>query len=1051
MDLALVTDTEQHAELVSKLPAFAAVNLSNIRGNVSEALKSFGSFGFLEEYTKHDISHLDEMLRLYDKLIPASTSAVMTSADWLMLTLGTYFHDFGLLVTRDEYDRRSTTSFNQFKQVIFDTDDAAHKDYRAQLQELGSDALDRFIYQEFVRSNHARRIKSWLGDKPDPLLGFDDRIVGKLKDLLIGVGDVFKEDLGLVCESHHENDLENLSKYPLNRPYGSTHGEEVNLQYVAILLRTADLLHITSDRVPSIAALIVNPRNPKSQLEWAKQAAVRTVRPKMIEAEPDEAEVSVKTSDTIEVHATFKDSEGFFGLTSYLNYASQQLAQSFAWARDSESKPAGVGYSFPWRRIDTSNIEAKGFVSEPFEFSIDQGRILDLLTGHTLYNDTRVVARELVQNSLDAVRLQSRISAENDEEFEPRIWIEWNSASKVIDVRDNGVGMTQKIIESNFLKVGSSRYQDPEFKKSYPNFFPISRFGIGVLSAFMVADSVSVTTSSTAEDKARQMSLRDVHGKYLVRLIDKQSSDIPSDIREHGTSVRLKLRPSASLGDLLQTLKHWVVIPGCSVELKIDDQEPYRLGYDTVANALKAELLAAKILRESGSELVDSFGSKVEVRSATIEGIELAYTVRWNRWLQEWAFLSGQQAGARTGAPVAPVFGTCIGGVRVTDSPAGFAVGGVITMANATGGSAPRTNVARTAIEKTDEYRNMLAAIYRSLSMHVSDEMDQFESNRGFSVSRAAAEASFLASDLSGGRNSQLESEEIMHAMLREVPAIVLESGGVRARTSLNGIEEYPRLLSVESTMVNSLEAVLTTVRGAEGASLQKILDAMGVPDFLARDTPLICNLSFGNFFGDLFMTEREISELSTDADSRMLRALWEPVDMVPRWSQLSPVTELPAPVTTLLQRVNAFDRMAFGPTMIRFARPDAIVFDGIDANLVKCHGLLLVLPCHELHTVQPVDESIPNNVVDWVRAWLFGIISQNEERYQREALGESGIEIRLRDNLLEVMEECGMFSLVSSASVRTCMENLSLVTLDVRRWDRRGRDSSDGSNFFFS
>ncbi len=41
-------------------------------------------------------------------------------------------------------------------------------------------------------------------------------------------------------------------------------------------------------------------------------------------------------------------------------------------------------------------------------FTIDQENILQLLVGHTLYNDSSVVVRELVQNAIDAVKLQKR-------------------------------------------------------------------------------------------------------------------------------------------------------------------------------------------------------------------------------------------------------------------------------------------------------------------------------------------------------------------------------------------------------------------------------------------------------------------------------------------------------------------------------------------------------------------------------------------------------------------------------------------------------------------
>ena len=88
--------------------------------------------------------------------------------------------------------------------------------------------------------------------------------------------------------------------------------------------------------------------------------------------------------------------------------------------------------------------------------------------------------RELTQNALDAVRLQSRI-AKNDSQLEGKICINWDSMTKRLEIIDNGTGMSQAIIENHLLKVGSSRYQDPKFRDEYPTFSSISRFGIGSL------------------------------------------------------------------------------------------------------------------------------------------------------------------------------------------------------------------------------------------------------------------------------------------------------------------------------------------------------------------------------------------------------------------------------------------------------------------------------------------------------------------------------------------------------------------------------------------
>ena len=122
--------------------------------------------------------------------------------------------------------------------------------------------------------------------------------------------------------------------------------------------------------------------------------------------------------------------------------------------------------------------------------------------------------------------------------------IHWDSTQRILTVEDNGTGMTQQIIENHLLKVGASRYQDPQFQKEYPDFSPISRFGIGVLSCFMIADDVEIVTCHPDEDQARHLTLRSVHGKDLVRLLDKNTDNAVQTVVPHRTIIRLTLRLS---------------------------------------------------------------------------------------------------------------------------------------------------------------------------------------------------------------------------------------------------------------------------------------------------------------------------------------------------------------------------------------------------------------------------------------------------------------------------------------------------------------------------
>ncbi len=585
MSEELQSRAEKEALKAEALQAFSGIKLLHIKREVEKLLGLIGREGFFNEFTRHDISHIDEMLTILDWLVPESTKKIMTPADWLLTVLAVYFHDLGMLVTKSEFEQRNKSDFQSFlNNVLYIGTEG--EDYRAKVSEryVDIDSRERFLYQEFVRHTHATRIYHWIAGDVAPSYGFSEGALQAVNELLNSLDPKFRKDLAIVCQSHHESDLDDTSKYRISQPYGNKPEETVNLQYVAILLRTADLLHITKDRTPSILFRVINPADPVSQVEWAKQMAVKSVRAK-IRRDKDGLPNEDLEKDTIEVHAYFTKADGFFGLTSYLTYADKEIKRSHEWVEQSK-RAENSKYNFPWRSIDDSNIEASGFLPKPFSFQLDQTKILDLLTGHTLYNDTAVVLRELVQNALDAIKLQEiDESSTGRSEFKGKVEMTWDSKDRVLTVQDNGTGMTQEVIENHLLKVGSSRYQSPEFKKQFPSFSAISRFGIGVLSCFMIADDVEIYTSHPDEPEGRHLSLRTVHGRYLIRLLNKHTDSNLTSIGQHGTKIILKVRHSAKEVDILRNAEQWIVFPRCEVLVKLDNDKPISIGYESPREA----------------------------------------------------------------------------------------------------------------------------------------------------------------------------------------------------------------------------------------------------------------------------------------------------------------------------------------------------------------------------------------------------------------------------------------------------------------------------------
>ncbi len=879
----LTTFAERKAQEAEQLPAFDGINLLGIKRKVETILNLIGREGIFDEYTVHDISHIDSMLNLLDWLIVEETKSVMSSADWLMTVLAIYFHDIGMLVTKTEYENRDRSGFLEFCQSRLFAEEAG-VDYKDKIDQLKPDERQRFLYQEFVRFTHAERIREWVLGKAPDRLGCSHAAMTEIFGLLEPLGQQFQRDLGFICESHHLDDLSDLRKYKVSQPYGDSEAETANLHFAAILLRTSDLLHITRNRTPSIAFRLINPTDPISQSEWAKQMAVRRVRSQMgigKEGVPDEA----APRNTIEVHAYFTKPDGFFGLTSYLAYAQTQLQKSHEWTIAAK-EAQGAKHQFPWRFIDDQWIETEGFLRESFEFTLDQARILDLLTGHTLYNETTVVLRELVQNSLDAIRLRRHIStAKGVEDHAGRVSIHWNSASRCLQVRDNGTGMTQSMIERHLLKVGASRYQDAEFKKLYPSFSSISRFGIGVLSTFMIADHVEIITCHDEEEQARILNLRSVHGKYLIQLLDKSDVRIPEEIRTGGTSIQLHIRPSAELKDVLGIARYWIVIPECEVVVCIDDGEPVSVGYGSPDEVLYDALERSDYVRwDMESDTVEGdikYRARVRVEQVEIDGLTIAFALRWSEYFKEWSFLAG--GNVRSDNHSWPL-GTCVEGIRVETYPPGYEdLDGIAAIANAKGQNAPKTNVARSGLEQTPEFDKMIRSVYCAYCDHVMSELAKMQSERDFSLTWAVQEARYLMRSL---LNARPRSGKLLSQSIFDLPLILVETSEGRRSASIRELQGSREFWTVDGQFFRSAERMIREV--SSSASIGALIKALGVASVDLPQGIIVCDTSVQTFPYSETFNNKEVDKVRIVRGQRRLDLRWSECSDSPRWASIS-------------------------------------------------------------------------------------------------------------------------------------------------------------------
>lgn len=847
---------EIQAEKAENLDFCKGIKLLYIREKVEALLNHIGRDGIFEEYTVHSIAHVDEMLRIVNWLIPDVTKEEMTYAEWLMLTLAIYFHDLGMVVTKKEFDDRYHTEFKNYKdRILADTRESEYGEYVKKQD-------DTFLYQEFVREHHATRIRQWIEGKSDLNLGEAETVREEIDDMLKKLDTMFKVDLAMVCESHHKDDIDDFTRYKVKKKYGNTKNEKVNLNYIAIILRTADLLHITRDRTPSVTRRLINISNPVSVLEWEKQEAVKAVSPKDQRNEDGDVDES-KQKNTIEITAYFdgaETAEAYFGLSSYLQYTQKELIRCYEIVEKAQKREGAVKYEFPWREIDESQIEVNGFEKKKLQFTIAQENILQLLVGHTLYNDSSVVVRELVQNGIDAVRLQREYERINNNSYDQgKVWVEWNSHERQLSFWDNGTGMSIQDVENYLLKVGSSKYRDESVKKKFPNFTSISHFGIGILTCFMVANDIDIITSSIEQEEANSINLRKVNGSYLLRKIDKTKLD--KRIEQHGTMVRLYIRTDVDMSMLEDHLRKWIVIPEIPVYFSIDNNESVRIGYDSLKEIL------INYLSELG---LDVDGKKYAVREKEHGNVTVAYAVRHMKYMSDWCLMNTKIRRGQRKSGVLPI-GTCVEGIRVEFSTPGYKNASILAIANIKN-SKYQTNVARSALE-LDASNEILSDIYDVYKEYVQEQMMELE-KQDYAQSWAASEGRYLMRPLTFDEysNSRVEpiDEEVLISRLAHLKCLALENNKERYMVSAQDVFELNEINIFESEMTRAGEYLLKEVKS--NATLSQLMEVVCEDNLMDGVKNVVCNIDMNNPLHEYALRNKEVSKIKVAHKQRRIQ-----------------------------------------------------------------------------------------------------------------------------------------------------------------------------------
>ena len=186
-------------------------------------------------------------------------------------------------------------------------------------------------------------------------------------------------------------------------------------------------------------------------------------------------------------------------------------------------------------------------------FQVNLGGIIELLSEH-LYGESDVFLRELIQNAVDAIEARANTEAD-DYQGEIHIHIHragdkgTENAGLLFSIEDNGIGLSEQEVHQFLATIGSSS------KRHRTDLNFIGQFGIGLLSAFIVADELELVSCSKHQIDTAIRWQANSKGSYQLQPYT-QAKAIGSRLSFQVKAEHLQLfEPDA----LIASLKHYAV------------------------------------------------------------------------------------------------------------------------------------------------------------------------------------------------------------------------------------------------------------------------------------------------------------------------------------------------------------------------------------------------------------------------------------------------------------------------------------------------------------
>lgn len=463
-------------------------------------------------FSMHDASHAETVLSKIEMLLGDRVPKLSPADTWLLLHAA-YTHDLGMVLKWDELENAwESKEFQGYLSSLSNSTDNELREAVAFLQNikrqnntlswpLKTHRYVNLINAAYFRSLHAhisRKYIDMLGTDLGIDLGHNNLIQSRLLKLL-----------GRICEVHTASFDEVLKLDYKTDGYGSDY---VHPRFVAMLLRLGDLLDIDNGRFNTTVELVAGKLPETSAFHREKHNATTHI---------------LVTPESIQFTSDCPSTEAYLETRMFVTWLEDEVDfLTRRWSLIAPTDISGYAPCFDKKELLINGMpDIEGVAGLRFEVS--QEKAFQIIEGSNIYEDRFVFIREVIQNAMDASKLQlwndliagtyhAWIGDKDFAQLQPydldlKIYQSYPIEIRLstlqdgmtkIEVTDRGTGISVDTFK-RMCNVGTSTSSSVKLQDTIQNtpkwLRPTAGFGVGLQSIFLLTDHFEIDTSTGSE------------------------------------------------------------------------------------------------------------------------------------------------------------------------------------------------------------------------------------------------------------------------------------------------------------------------------------------------------------------------------------------------------------------------------------------------------------------------------------------------------------------------------------------------------------------------